>query len=73
MEKVGKGEQQEKERGKDGDKGGEGMREGKKKSKSAETEVWKWCFASKLCKHSSNSVCCRVTSWVYGSLSARLP
>lgn len=30
MEKVGKGEQQEKERGKDGDKGGEGMREGKK-------------------------------------------
>lgn len=24
------------------------------------TEVWKSCFAWKLCKHTSNSVCCKV-------------
>lgn len=51
-----------KEREKYGEKGGEGVKGRRKTSKSGETEVWKWCFASKLCKHSSNRVCCRVTS-----------
>lgn len=51
---IGEGKQRERET----ESGVErGIRENIKKGKR---EVWKLCFAWKLCKHSSNSVCCRV-------------